>query len=365
MAKTDLCLTVTLKGGISMKEIKIFIAMVLFYLLLSMPLFAQNQEENNTGINSLEEITLGGVKQWILLRGKSASAPILLYLHGGPGFPGMPFTHIDSPVLEKHFLVVHWDQRGAGKSYNQDIPEETMNIEQFLSDTHDLIQLLRKRFSKNKIFLIGHSWGSVLGIYTAHRHPEYLHAYIGMGQVVNIKEAEMISYLYTIEKAKEAKNENDLKLLEKIGHPSTWEGHQSRFTQRQFLAKYGGSFRKISYMDLGRYWNNSPYYSKTDKNNLMKAMIQTQNIMWDELMQVNFFEEVPEVQIPVYFFTGRYDYQTPFEILERYFKVLKAPYKKIIWFEDSGHAPNLDEPEVYQDKLINIVLDNTLKNRRK
>ncbi len=320
-----------------------------------------NKGENKKNINSLEKITLGNVKQWILIRGQNVSNPILLFLHGGPGFPEMPFTHIDSQRLEKHFIVVNWDQRGAGKSYKEQISKETMNIEQFLSDTYELIQYLKARFSKEKIFLIGHSWGSVLGLYTAYRHPEDLYAYVGMGQIVNVREGELLSYNYTLEKAEEADDSDAIHMLKEIGPPPYSGGYQGLSTQRMLLAKYRGSFRKISYQDLVRYWNTSPFYSEIDKNNLMKAFVYTQNIMWEKLVDVNFFEDISKLQVPVYFFIGRYDYQTPFELVKSYFKVLDTPYKEIVWFENSGHVPNLDEPEVYQDMLINVVLKNTFK----
>jgi pimeloyl-ACP methyl ester carboxylesterase len=327
---------------------------------ISLPIFRQ-EEPSRIRINSLEKITLGNVKQWILIRGENTSNPILLFLHGGPGFPQMPFTHIDSPRLEEYFIVVNWDQRGAGKSYNEDIPKESMKIRQFLSDTYELIQFLKTRFSKDKIFLIGHSWGSVLGLYTAYRHPEDLYAYIGMGQIVNMREGELLSYNYTLDKAKEANDSTAICMLKGIGSPPYREGYQGLSAQRMLLTKYGGSFRKISYQDLGKYWNSSPYYSEFDKSNLMKAFAQTQNVMWNELMEVNLATEIQSLQIPIYFFTGRYDYQTPFELLEDYFKVLEAPYKEMVWFENSGHVPNLDEPEIYQNKLINVVLKNTFK----
>lgn len=312
------------------------------------------QEKSETGVDTLEEITLGGVKQWILIQGEDKTNPVLLTLHGGPGFAEMPYTHVCSSSLKKHFVVVDWDQRGAGKSFDPDIPEETMNIEQLLSDTHMLIQMLKSRFSKDRIFLVGHSWGSVLGLYTAYKHPEDLHAYIGMGQVVNMREGEIVTYEYTLGKAKEAGDEKAIDLLKKIGAPPYAGGLQSLFTQRMLLAKYGGSVRNISLTDLDEIRNASPFYTKDDNENYMKAFMRTISLMWDNLQEVDFFEEVPEVRVPVYFFTGRYDYQAPFELLERYFKELKAPYKEIVWFENSGHMPNLEEPEVYQKMIIQI-----------
>jgi pimeloyl-ACP methyl ester carboxylesterase len=295
----------------------------------------------------------------------STENPILLFLHGGPGFPEMPFVHIDSPELEKYFLVINWDQRGAGKSYNTNIPKETMNLKQFMTDTQELIQLLRKRFAKEKIFLLGHSWGSILGLYTVYHHPEWFHAYIGMGQVANMKEGEAASYEYTIKKAKEAGDTEALEILQKIGPPPDWTGYQQVSAQRQILAKYGGTFRKITYMDMGKWWYASPHYTDNDKKNLMPAFMQTQNLMWESLKGIDFFKDVPKILVPVYFFTGRYDYQTPFTILQKYFNELDAPYKEIVWFENSGHMPNFDEPEAYQEKLINIVLKNQNASREK
>jgi pimeloyl-ACP methyl ester carboxylesterase len=318
-------------------------------------------EQNRKSINSLEKVTLGDLKQWILIRGEDVANPVLLFLHGGPGFPNMPFSHIDSPRLEKHFVVVHWDQRGAGKSFDQNIPKETMNIEQFLSDTHELINLLRKRFSKDKIFLLGYSWGSILGLYTIHRHPEYIHAYVGMGQVANMKEGEIVSYNYTLKKAQEAGDKQSVNILERIGIPPYKGGFQSLGIQRALLMRYGGSSCKITFNDLEKFRNASPYYTDNDNKNFMRAFMFTQNLMRDEMMDVDFFTDVLEVKIPVYFFTGRFDYQVPFEVLERYYKVLEAPHKEIVWFENSAHFVTLDEPEVYQNRLINLVLKNTLK----
>jgi pimeloyl-ACP methyl ester carboxylesterase len=198
----------------------LFMMICIYHTVSGVP----NEEESQMGISSLQQVTLGNVKQWILIRGEDTSNPILLFLHGGPGFPQMPFTHIDSRRLEKHLIVVNWDQRGAGKSYNDGaIPKETMTIEQFLSDTHELIRYLKARFSKDRLFLIGHSWGSILGLYTAYRHPDDLYAYIGMGQVVNMEESELISYHYTLERAREADDSDAIEILTKIG-PPPYEG---------------------------------------------------------------------------------------------------------------------------------------------
>jgi len=116
-----------------------------------------------TGIDSLEKIKLGGIDQWIQIRGHDRGKPILLFLHGGPGFPNMPFAHMHAE-LERAFVVVQWDQRAAGKSYSRFIPDDSMRIEQFISDAHELVQLLLHRFEAPKCYLVAHSWGSLFAV---------------------------------------------------------------------------------------------------------------------------------------------------------------------------------------------------------
>jgi pimeloyl-ACP methyl ester carboxylesterase len=270
----------------------------------------------------------------------------------------MPYTHHCTSSLEKHFIVVDWDQRGAGKSFDPEIPRESMNLEQMLADTHELIERLKSRFNKEKIFLTGHSWGSVLGLYTAHRHPEDLHAFVGMGQVVSMQKGEAYTYGYTVRKAKEAGDKPAMGMLEKIGPPPYKGGFQSLWIQRAYLLEYGGSLRGVTLEDLEKIRSESPYYTVADRENYMKAFTTTCALMWDDLEGVDFFEDVAEVKVPVYFFTGRHDYQAPFELLEQYVEKLKAPHKEIVWFDKSAHMPNLEEPELFQERMISAVLAN-------
>ena len=327
--------------------------------VLAIGLTAQTVERTEDGINLLEEISLGGVKQWILARGESASYPILLFLHGGPGFPEMPFTHIDSKLLEKHFIVVNWDQRGAGKTGDAGTASEMMTIDRYLADTHELIELLKTRFQKKKIFLIGHSWGSILGLLTAHRYPESIHAYIGMGQVVNIRKSEALSYAYSLTKARELKDEGAVKQLVEIGPPDGWKNYQTLEIHRILLEKFKGVFKKYTYRELLKLWFTSPHYTQSEKQNLLITYGKTQEIMWPIYMPIDLAKEVRKMKVPVYFFSGRFDYATHFDLVAAYCQALKAPYKEMVWFEESGHHPNLDEPEKYQEMLINKVLKNT------
>lgn len=170
------------------------------------------------GIDELEKIDLGGVEQWILIRGQEVDAEVLLFVHGGPGVPNMPFCHLNA-ALEKRFVVVQWDQRGAGKSFASDMPSDSMRIDQFVSDTRELSEFLIARFKKEKIYLLGHSWGSVIGAKAASRFPELYHAYIGVSQVTDVMEAQEMLYRETLDAAKSVGNEKAVSELERIGAP--------------------------------------------------------------------------------------------------------------------------------------------------
>lgn len=310
-------------------------------------------------IASLEEITIGGIKQVILIRGHDINNPILLFLHGGPGSTEMQFGHKFERELEKHYIFVHWDQRGAGKSFSKNIPEESMNIEQFISDAHELINYLRERFNNKKILIVGHSWGSILGLKLAHRFPELFYAYVGMGQVVQLVENEKISYQFVVNKATENRDEKSLRKLAKIdGYCQTYKDLS---IQRRILAKYGGVFHKMSYFKMAKIGMASPEYTFGDFIRFLRGLLRSSKLMWSEMLDVNFFEEVPEVKIPVYFFTGRYDYNVPFELVEKYCKLLIAPKKEIIWFEESAHSPNFEEPKKFTEVLISRVLKENYK----
>lgn len=151
---------------------------------LTAPIKDANREIIPRSIASLEKIKLGGMDQWILIRGNDVSNPVLLWLHGGPGAAQMPIAHHFDKNLEKDFIVVHWDQRGAGKSNPKDFDEQTMTFEQFITDAHELTQYLKRRFNTEKIYLVGHSWGTQLGIKMVQLYPEDYFAYIGIGQAV-------------------------------------------------------------------------------------------------------------------------------------------------------------------------------------
>lgn len=179
------------------------------------------------GISSVEEVRLGGLKQYVLIQAEDASKPVLLVLHGGPGMPvpgvgcrGVDWVfNLSTAELIKHFTVVFRDQRGTGKTYAAETPASSMNMEQFLTDASELTDWLRARFQTDKIFLSGVSRGSIIGIQLAHRYPDKFHAYIGIAQIVNWAESEQIAYKWLLGRAQETGSYDALSGIRRLDMP--------------------------------------------------------------------------------------------------------------------------------------------------
>ena len=301
----------------------------------------------------LEKVKLGGMEQWIQIRGNDISNPVLLWLHGGPGSAQMPVAHYFNGALEKNFIVVHWDQRGAGKSNPKDFDEQTMTIEQFISDAHDLTQYLKNRFDKDKIYLVGHSWGSQLGIQLAYKHQEDYYAYIGVSQVMNGYAANEIAHKWLTEQIKKTGKIKDLKRLEKLGSPP-FTDHEKYIKFAKMVDSYGGGmdvgFAKLVWIAL-----KAPEYRLKDYIAYFRGANRGSGPMWDSSRSFDAFRDVPELQIPVYFFSGRNDYNTPLELVKEYFEILEAPKgKHLIIFEKSAHTPFMKEPEKFNLEVVRV-----------
>ncbi len=315
-------------------------------------------------IAALEEVTLGGVKQALLVRGQNVANPVLLYLHGGPGTSELGMVRAyNVPTLEKHFTVVVWDQRGAGKSFAALEPVAGMNIEQFISDTHELSLLLCRRFGQKKIYLVGHSWGSALGALTVQRHPELYHAYVGVGQVVNMQESERISYDWTLAQAQKAHDSRSLAKLEKIGAPPyTGDVRSKVVTQRSILGKYGGEVYGNPHGGLFvllRCLLMASEYSWPDRVNVFRGIFASMRLLWPQILSINLMDQAPELKVPVYFLEGRHDYESPSVLAERYYEALEAPRKTLVWFERSAHFINTEEAEAFNLFFIDRLLPET------
>lgn len=313
------------------------------------------------GIESIEMVTVGGIKQCISIRGWDRSNPILLYLHGGPGGDGLLLARYFDSELEKAFVVVRWSQRGSGRSYTPDIPPETMNMEQFISDTGEVAEMLRKRFNKEKVYLVGFSWGSALGVRTVVQYPDLFYAFVGVAQIAHGAENEDLSYQFTLDKAEELNNEQALSELKQIGRPP-WDNSEELFVQRKWLRQFHG----VSYQELPNLWRmsgTSPDAVPNDGERYSRGEMFSLEHMWTDYVNINLFEKAPRIDVPVYFFLGRHDFNAPTKISIRYYEQLDAPKgKQVVWFEDCAHMIQIESNEKYSRMLINKVLAETYPN---
>lgn len=333
-------------------------------------MYEQNRVASSTkistsgGIDLLGNIMLGGEEQWLLIRGEKQTNPVLLYLHGGPGSFVIPRARDFGRQLEKDFVVVYWDQRGSGKSFHPKVPVNTMNLEQFISDTHELVKVLTQRFNVPKVYLVGNSWGAALGALTVERYPELFYAYVGTGQLVNTEKAEAISYQFTLDKAKITENREALKELTTMG-PPPWD-YEKMNKQRKWLRRFGGTIYENTesansfLSDFMGKMLLSPEYSLMEiVENSLDPNFAVRNL-WDDIADIDLVEQVPRIEVPVYFIAGRHDYNTPSELVEDYYKQLDAPAgKHLIWFENAAHMPEFEDPNQFYQIMVDSVLHST------
>ena len=308
-------------------------------------------------IASLERVRLGGIEQTILLRGQDITLPVLLILHGGPGGSAMPLVHEFSNRLEERFVVVNWDQRGAGKSWATDIPPASMTVDQLVQDCRELVEDLCVRFDQPKIYLAGHSWGTQLGLLMVQRYPELFHAYIGIAQVVNVRRAESISWQFALQGARKSGDNAAADRLARLNPP----GYDGQITdllfQRECVTRYGGTFFDPTIdKKLFKKYFQSHEYSLGDLMKLKRGSNWSLERLWGQTLDWDILKHIPSLQMPVYFLHGRCDRVTPTELVQEYFDHLNAPLKKLIWFDRSGHCPLFEEPELFQHTLVEQVL---------
>ncbi len=342
----------------------IFTTLILFIILGSSCSTQQRFSAfDKRKVHHFEMVELGGVKQAVLINGKSADNPVLLYLHGGPGFPMLPFDPFTEEMkeLEKTFTIVYWEQRGTGKSFHPDMGEENMSIEQFVSDTRELVDYIRKKLKVDKVFLWGHSWGTNLGALYAARNPETLHAYISTGQSVNPFLNERLAYEFVQEKAELNNNRRALRQLSKIDTLHDKYTLGDALTVRKWVYRFGGivydSRFERPYVDFAeiRTILLTPVYPLMVRVNLLLNPYFSIETLWEDLKALNLFDEAPRIDVPVYFLVGRHDVIVSQILAHQYFEKLKAPEgKRLVWFEKSAHRPFQEEKQKFLEVMQNI-----------
>jgi len=316
------------------------------------------------GIASLERVPIGGIGQWIEVRGEDYGNPILLWVHGGPGMAFIPLAGAFQRPLEKHFTVVHWDQRGAGKTYasnDKNLQRRTMNIPQMEQDTLEVVNYLRHRFHRDKIFVLGHSWGSVLGLWLAHEHPDLIYAYVGVGQLLNMKENQAVMYQDALQEARARHKKQAVKDLESLApYPSTGVSFGKDSVVNTWAAVLlGPPANGAAFTDVRRILSDvvsAPEYSLADDVGFVRGVQLSIDVFLPQLANLDLNSLGFEFRAPIFFFEGRQDPFCRPALIWAYSQVIQAPRKEIIWFENAGHFPFFEERQKFADQLFQRVL---------
>jgi pimeloyl-ACP methyl ester carboxylesterase len=265
---------------------------------------------------------LGGVDQWVMIRGENVANPPLIHLHGGPGFSETRLFRYFNSDLDKRFTVVYWDQRGAGKSFNRTIPRSSMTVEQFIADLGELVDTVCARVGREQVVLHGHSWGSALGVLYARRYPQRV-ADVGSGQIGDWSAAESASYAYALAEAVRRNNSRALAGLRAIGPPPY--PASSVFKERTWLQRLDGQLSPEALWKLRRIVFRGTESSILDLLNQFRGDRFSMNAMWDAVSALDLLTAAPALQMPIFFFLGRRDHWVPPETSVAYFDVLSAP----------------------------------------
>ena len=316
---------------------------------------------NPDGVQETYKTRIGGVDHWISIRGQDRANPVILFVHGGPATPTMPSLWQFQRPLEEYFTLVNYDQRGAGKTWREDHSDAvagTIRIRTYVDDLVAIAEHVRDRMGKRKLVLMAHSWGTIPAMRAALAHPDLFHAYVGIGQVINVRDSERISIEYGLAQAKERGNGDAVREIESImPYPGDRPITRERIVvARKWPQHYGGM---AAFRDEKNLWffgaaRLSPDYDAQDRAALNEGSLFTLDRLLDEFVQVD-FEPVRAFPIPVVMLMGRHDYTTPSQPIADWLARVDAPFKRGIWFERSAHMIPWEEPGKTLVSLLEVV----------
>jgi pimeloyl-ACP methyl ester carboxylesterase len=305
-------------------------------------------------------VSINGVQQGMFVMGSNVRNPVLLFLHGGTAMPEYFLTEQHPTGLEQYFTVVWWDRRGAGLSNGPDVPVESISLEQFILDTVTVSQYLRKRFRKDKIFLMAHSGGSLIAIQAAARAPELYAAYIGIGQMSNQLKSEKRSYDYMLERYRELGDTQMVRrleaapVMEKLPLPTA-------YMQLRDSAMHGlgiGTMRDMRSVMTGVFLASwlSRQYTVGEKLAMWRGKFSADKLLWDTMLGTDLTKLITKLEVPLYFFHGIHDHTVSYPLAKDYFESVQAPVKGFYTFANSAHSPMFEEPtrvaEIVQQDIL-------------
>lgn len=313
------------------------------------------------GVERLETVRIGGIDQWVSIRGRDRRNPVLLVIHGGPGYVLMPESWWMSRDWEEYFTVVHWDQRGTGKTLLINDPAKlasTMTLPRSVADAEEMVGWLRQELGKRKVFVLAHSAGTYAGLQLAAHHPDWLHAYIGVGQMADMPESERRGWAFAIGRARATGNAQAVRQLESIapyfaaGHPSPLE---DLYLERKWVGYFGGvmAYRHDNDADSDLV-KLSPDYSREELRHIYDGNEFAERFLLADLIAGD-WSVIRTLGCPLFLFEGRHDTNASSEVAREWFEQVAAPAKQFVWFEDSAHMPMTEEPAKFLVSLVRYV----------
>ena len=306
------------------------------------------------GIDEARFVSIGGIEQWITIRGEDRANPIVLILAGGPGNSLVPLASVFR-AWERQFTVVQWDQRGAGKTYgNNGAREAPMTIERMRDDGIELTRLLLDELHRPKLILVGHSWGTVLGVTMVKAHPELYHAYVGTGQVVAKEEKEEILYADLLQTVEDAHDDDGIAKLEAIGAPP-YKSQTDLLVEREVSERYDTPAERDLEATLRPVVLFAPSFSMADIYSMLQGSKFASNALYREMLGYDARALGLEFAVPFFVFNGDADRVTPAALAERYVESISAPQKAFVVLPGGGHSAILTMSDRFLDELVTRV----------
>ncbi len=307
------------------------------------------------------KVPVNGTTLDLRIRGTSTSNPVALFLHGGPGICDRHFILRDQAPLTDACTLVCLDQRGSGKSYTRAQSKREMSVDQVVEDARIVVEFLCDRFRKDKIYLVGHSYGSFLGVLLCQRYPKHIAAYVGLGQLADGPENERISYEFVWNEAQKRGDAKAIADLTRIGAPvrGFYKSLDDLTVQRNYMTKFGGAAHGESesiFTSMVLPVLRSPEYTLFDLIRYANGAYYNLRQLWKPVIGCEFIKTVRSLDMPVYITQGKFDRNTPPELAKAWLDALDAPKKEWIWFENSAHSPIREESarwnEIFREKVL-------------
>lgn len=312
--------------------------------------------KNKKGVYFDEYVDINGIKQYLLHSGKNKNNQVMLFLHGGPGSVESLFAHATQEKWEEIYTVVHWDQRGSGKTLSKNSSKKDYpNIEILIDDLFKIVNYLREKYNQDKIVILGYSWGSVLGTDFIKKYPELVSYYIGVGQVVDMYENEKLAYQKVLEEIKRKDNKRDLKklLAFEVYPEKTYTKSMKRKVIKLNMMQQKYKITNTNSLITVKNFLKSPIFKFSDIISFIKGLNSNKKLM-EYLITYNLKNLSLEYKLPIYYILGRDDWEVPSSIGENYFDKIIAPSKKIYIINDCRHKPMLEQKEKFENILFEI-----------